>query len=87
MPKSSRPQRLTGKSRLPMIESSGAYPCRFLPAHFAMLARYINRRTNAGRQKRRERTMQEDLAVQYEKLYRYCYFRVRDADLAEDLTQ
>ena len=25
--------------------------------------------------------------VQYEKLYRYCYFRVRDADLAEDLTQ
>ncbi|HJC08252.1 MAG TPA: sigma-70 family RNA polymerase sigma factor [Candidatus Gemmiger stercorigallinarum] len=31
--------------------------------------------------------MQEDLVVQYEKLYRYCYFRVRDADLAEDLTQ
>ena len=41
IPKNSRPQRLTGKSRLPMIESSGAYPCRFLSAHFAMLVRYI----------------------------------------------
>ncbi|MBR4626477.1 MAG: sigma-70 family RNA polymerase sigma factor [Ruminococcus sp.] len=31
--------------------------------------------------------MSEDLKDQYEKIFRYCYFRVRDKSLAEDLTQ
>ena len=28
-----------------------------------------------------------DLSDQYDKIYRYCFFRLRDPDLAEDLTQ
>ena len=28
-----------------------------------------------------------DLSDQYDKIYRYCLFRLRDPDLAEDLTQ
>ena len=28
-----------------------------------------------------------DLEDQYDKLYRYCYFRVRDVQTAEDLVQ
>lgn len=31
--------------------------------------------------------MQPDLEEQYDKIYRYCYYRVKDAHLAEDLTQ
>lgn len=28
-----------------------------------------------------------DLEEQYDKIYRYCYFKLHDADLAEDITQ
>lgn len=31
--------------------------------------------------------MPADLNEQYDKIYRYCYFKVKDAVLAEDLTQ
>ena len=31
--------------------------------------------------------VQPDLEEQYDKIYRYCYYRVKDAHLAEDLTQ
>lgn len=31
--------------------------------------------------------MSLELEDQYDKIYRYCYFRVKDARLAEDLTQ
>lgn len=28
-----------------------------------------------------------DLEEQYDKIYRYCYFKLHDADLAEDIRQ
>lgn len=31
--------------------------------------------------------MSEDLQHQYDKIYKYCYFKVKNKDLAEDLTQ
>lgn len=31
--------------------------------------------------------MSEDLQQQYDKIYKYCYFKVKNKDLAEDLTQ
>lgn len=31
--------------------------------------------------------MQPDVEEQYDKIYRYCYFRLGDARLAEDITQ
>lgn len=31
--------------------------------------------------------MWEDLSLQYDKIYRYCYFKVNNPQLAEDLTQ
>lgn len=35
----------------------------------------------------RRETLPWDLEDQYDKLYRYCYFRVRDVQTAEDLVQ
>ena len=31
--------------------------------------------------------MAEDIEKQYDKIYRYCYFKVKNASVAEDLTQ
>lgn len=29
----------------------------------------------------------DDISVQYDKIYRYCYFRLKDRELSEDVTQ
>ena len=31
--------------------------------------------------------MSMDVGAQYDKLYRYCYFKLHNRDLAEDVTQ
>lgn len=31
--------------------------------------------------------MSENLQEQYDKIYKYCYFKVKNKDIAEDLTQ
>ena len=31
--------------------------------------------------------MKENIEEQYDKIYRYCYYKVKNRDLAEDITQ